>query len=113
MKTSYTLVFASILFLTATAAWAGDGPVASCKQPTVPADHASDVVVKYFNKHRLEYKDCIDKFIDEQKAIVDANATGNPQKAQQAHDAAEVAQKEYNDFVEALNQHAKELEEKQ
>jgi len=65
------------------------------------------VVVKYFNKHRLEYKACVDKFVEQQKAIVDANSTSNPQKALEAHDAAEAVLKQYNDFVDTLNAHAK------
>jgi len=94
-------------------AFADDAPVNQCKQPPVPSDQASDVVVKYFNKHRLEYKSCVDKFVEEQKAVVDANSTSNPAKAQAAYDAALKAQKEYNDFVESLNQHAKEQAEKE
>ncbi len=68
------------------------------------------MVVKYFNKHRLEYKTCVDKFVEQQKAIVDANASTNPQKAQAAHDAAEAVLKQYNDFVDKLNEHAKSQE---
>jgi hypothetical protein len=113
MKTPYTLLQASILSLAAASAFADDAPVNQCKQPPIPSDQASDVVVKYFNKHRLEYKSCIDKFVEDQKAVVQANSTANPQKAQAAYDAAEKAQKEYNDFVDALNQHAKDQEEKQ
>jgi hypothetical protein len=73
----------------------------NCQQPAVPGSQASDLVVKQFNKHRTKYQECIDKFVDEQRAF--QKSTTDVAKGNQAFEAAEVAQKEYNAFVDEVN----------
>jgi hypothetical protein len=82
-------------------AFADELPKHNCHQPVVPNSQASDLVVKQFNKHRAKYQECIDKFVEEQRAF--QKSTADTVKGNQAFDAAEVAQKEYNDFVDEVN----------
>jgi hypothetical protein len=100
MKSITTTLLLSVL---ATSAFAQEAPKNPCHQPVMPNAQSSDMVIKYFNKHMLEYKSCIDIFVAEQRAIVKANETTDAPKAKQAFDAAEVAQKEYNAMVDELN----------
>jgi hypothetical protein len=93
------------LLLSALAApvFADELPKHSCNKPTIPNAQASEVVIKYFNKHMAEYKTCIDKFVTEQRAIVTANQNTDAAKASRSHDAAEAAIKEYNAYIEEIN----------
>ncbi|MET3106874.1 hypothetical protein AAKU67_002374 [Oxalobacteraceae bacterium GrIS 2.11] len=83
-------------------AFAGDEATSGCKTPTIPIAQASDVVVKYFNKHREAYEKCITKFVTEQQEIVKSEK--DVAKANAAHDAAEAAIKEYNNFMAQLKE---------
>jgi hypothetical protein len=84
-------------------ALAEEAPKNPCEKPALPNSQASEMVIKYFNKRVGAYKVCIDKFVDEQRAF--AKQSTDVTKANQAFDAAEVAQKEYNALVEELNAH--------
>ena len=95
------LTFLSISLLS-TAALADDSPKHNCKVPIIPSTQASPVVRKYFDKHSLEYRDCIKKFVDEQHDI--EKITSNSTAQALAHDSAEAATKEYNDFMAVLNE---------
>jgi hypothetical protein len=77
-------------------------PKHECQQPVIPMETASDVVRKYFEKKHKKYSECITKFVDEQSAI--AKNSTDVAKANQAHDAAEAAIKEYNDFMAILTE---------
>jgi len=99
MKTISALVLA-LLF--SAHAFAGEQTNSECKIPTIPIPQASDVVVKYFNKHREAYEKCINKFVKEQQEIVKTEK--DVAKANAAHDAAEAAIKEYNNFMAELKE---------
>lgn len=73
-----------------------------CKAPNIPIPQASDVVVKFFNKRVETFKKCIEKFVDEQRSA--SKTTTDVTKANMAHDAAERATKQYNDFMAELNE---------
>jgi len=107
-----TLTLGLLICLFSAAAGAQEITKPSCKQPPMPSDQSSDMVVKYFNKHRIEYDKCMNKFVDEQKAIVAANEKTDPAKAKQAYDSAEAALKELNAFIDALNEHSKTQDDK-
>ena len=83
-------------------AHADDQPKSDCKQPVVPAVDASPLVVKYFYKHMDEYKKCISKFVAEQQGI--EKNTADTVKQTIAHNAAESAIKEFNDFMALANE---------
>lgn len=93
-----------ILFtaLVSTQTWADDLAKPNCKQPVIPIPNASEVVVKYFKKHGVEYEKCIDKFVKEQQEIAKTDTV--VAKANAAHDAAESAIAEYNKFMEEVNE---------
>lgn len=74
----------------------------NCKQPAIPQPLASDLVVKYFDKHVLQYKACITKFVADQTAI--SKTSKDVAAANAAHDAAEAAIKEANDFIAAIDE---------
>lgn len=74
----------------------------NCEQPTIPITQASDMVLRYFNKRSEKYKACISKFVEEQRAI-SVKAT-DVVTANAAHDAAEAAILEYNNYMEKLNE---------
>ena len=95
-----SLAITLLATLLAAQAVAQDAPN-PCHQPVMPNSQSSDTVIKYFNKHMLEYKACIDKYVEEQRAI--AKQTADPTKSNLAFAAAEAAQKEYNAMVDALN----------
>ena len=98
----YLLSILSATFLLSTSAMADEPVKHPCNIPVVPIPQASDVVVKYFNKHVLEYKTCIAKFVEEQSAISKSNP--DPVIANAAHDAAEATIKEYNAFMALLDE---------
>jgi hypothetical protein len=90
-----------LLITLAAPAFADDLPKHDCQQPVLPNAQSSESVVKYFNKRLATYKACIDKFVEEQRAI--AKQATDTAKANQAFEAAEVAQKEYNAIADELN----------
>lgn len=97
MRTLSVLLLASFFSSLAFA----DQPLASnCKQPTIPNPQSSDMVVKFFNKHHEEYSKCIDKFVKEQQAIYKGST--DPVVSSAAHDAAEAAIKEFNNYTALL-----------
>jgi hypothetical protein len=102
-----SLALAMILSVMSSATMAQEIIKPPCHQPPMPNDQSSDTVVKFFNKHRMEYQACMEKFADEQKALVETYGKTDPAKANIAHESAEAALKEYNAFVDALNAHAK------
>ena len=98
MKPLILLILATLISSTAMA----DEPAKhNCTKPVIPIPQASDLVNKYFHKHLKEYDACMAKFTDEQEAI--AKNSANVGKANAAHDAAEAAIKEHNDFIEEVN----------
>ena len=97
MKKISVLLFTTFL---CAQAFADEPAKADCKQPTIPIPQASDIVVKYFNKHRDAYESCIGKFVKAQQEI--AKSESNAVKANAAHDAAEAAINEYNTFMAEL-----------
>jgi hypothetical protein len=102
MKSLFLILLATFL---SAHALADDLTKPDCKQPTVPNPMASDLVMKQFTKKKTAYDACINKFIDEQREI--AKTTTDVLKANLAHDAAESAVKEYNDYMEVLNARTK------
>src|ERR1700691_1477506 len=98
MKLPSVVLLASAL---AAPAFAAEGPKNPCEQPTIPDIHASELVTKLFNRRGIEYKKCMDQFIEEQRNIY-KQAT-DAAKSNAAFEAAEDAAKEYNAFVEKVN----------
>ena len=94
------LATAALIGLVSLQAMAEDTPHHDCKQPTIPQVQASDSVRHFFEKRSNNYKSCISKFVDEQKAIY--TNTTDPVIAKQSHEAAEAAIKEFNDFQDKL-----------
>ena len=90
------------LVLICSTALANEPQKTACNQPTIPQPLASDLVIKYFDKHVLQYKACITKFVDEQTAI--SKTSTDVAVANAAHDAAEAAIKESNDFIAAIDE---------
>jgi len=82
-------------------AMADEPAKSNCALPTIPIPQASDLVNKYYHKHVKEYNACIAKFIDEQEAI--SKNSPDVVKANAAHDAADAAIKEHNQFIEDAN----------
>jgi hypothetical protein len=98
MKALIPLMFATLFSSTAMA----DEPAKSnCTRPVIPPAIASDLVNKYYHKHVKEFDKCVAKFIDEQEAI-SKNST-DAAKANAAHDAADAAIKDHNEFIEEVN----------
>jgi len=79
-----------------------------CEQPTIPSVRASEMVTKYFNKHGVEYKKCILKFVDEQQKI--SKESTDYAKSNAAFQSAEAATKEYNEFIEKVNERNSKVE---
>ena len=90
--------------LIAGTAYADDANKHSCQQPPIPGRMASDLVMKSFSKRSETYKKCISDFVAERRTFVDANSKTNVPAAQAAHDAAEAAIVEYNDYIKQLNE---------
>ena len=83
-------------------AMAADAPKNPCNRPEIPNRQASDMVMKMFNKHMLEYKKCINDFVVERRAFAEASKDGAA--SAQAHDAAEAAIAEYNEQIAKLSE---------
>jgi hypothetical protein len=96
------VVAALVASLVAGSAYADDANKHNCQQPPMPNKMASDLVMKSFNKHSETYKKCISDFVAERRAFVEAHST-DVAAAQPAHDAAEAAIVEYNDYIKKLN----------
>jgi hypothetical protein len=101
MKLVVSALFASLFAINA---FAEDAPKIPCERPDIPSRMASDLVMKSFNKHSATYKKCISDFVNERRAFVDSHATTDVPAAQAAHDAAEAAIDQYNDFIKQLNE---------
>jgi len=99
MKTLSGLAF---VLLFTSSAWADDVVKPDCQQPIVPIANASEIVTKMFEKRGKAYEKCIDKFVKEQQAISAGNT--DVAKANAAHDAADLAIKEYNEFMVRVNE---------
>jgi hypothetical protein len=99
MRSLHAVLLASAL---AAPAFADEVLKSPCETPTIPSVHASEMVTKNFNRHGVEYKKCMLKFVDEQRKIA-AEATDYA-KSDAAAQAAEAAIKEYNDFTEKVNE---------
>ena len=102
LLTLSTTLFASLI---SNQTFADDLAKSSCVQPIIPQPYASDVVLKQFEKKMDKYKTCITKFIDEQQDL--SKSSPDTVKANLAHDAAQSAIKEYNDFMAARNERTK------
>ncbi len=63
-----------------------------CKQPEYPGRLAPERVFKEFNADMVSYKDCLQKFTSDQRAL-----------AQTYIDAGNAAVAEYNEFVASIN----------
>jgi hypothetical protein len=92
----------AVLVLSVSAnAFAEDAQTTPCQKPEIPLRNASDMVIKYFKKHKDAYKACIQKYVDDQREI--AKNTTDPVKAGEAHDLAEKAVVEFNEFAKELD----------
>lgn len=96
-------VIALAASLVASSAFADDANKHSCNQPPMPNKLASDIVMKSFNKHSETYKKCISDFVADRRTFVEAHEKTDVPAAQAAHDAAEAAIMEYNDYIKKLN----------
>ena len=92
-------------FFVCAEALAGDVAHHTCVQPVIPQALAQDYILKLFDRKTTTYKDCINKFIDEQRKIY--QTSNDVATANLAHDAAETAIKEYNNFLEQVNERNK------
>jgi hypothetical protein len=99
MKMSLMLLLTCVV---CTNALADDLTPNNCKQPTIPSTLASDTVKIYFEKHNKQYKLCMKQFVDDQRAL--SKSSQDVAVANRAHDSAEAAIKEFNDFTDALNE---------
>jgi hypothetical protein len=106
-----SLPISLLLLALAAPAFADDLPKHNCQQPVLPNAQSSETVVKFFNKRFATYKTCIDKFVEEQRSI--SKNTTDVAKANQAFEAAEAAQKEYNAMADELNSRKPDEEERQ
>ncbi|MBV8466340.1 MAG: hypothetical protein JO218_10400 [Burkholderiales bacterium] len=86
---------ALIASFTATAAFAADAPKPKCEKPDVPnkLTLSSELATKAFQRHMNQYKDCINAFVAEQKAIADT-----------AFKAGNDAVNEYNAFAKEVQE---------
>jgi hypothetical protein len=96
------LLSALALGVMAASAHADDG--VPCTKPVIPNRQASDQVIKMFNKRNEAYKVCIKKYVDEKRAIVDAEKDKDRAKAEKANGDAEAAIKEFNAYSEEAAQ---------
>lgn len=102
MKHSSILLL-SILF--ATVSYADEAQKYNCTKPVIPNPQASDVVTKYFNKHVKDYKTCVEKYVEIQRAV--GKSAADVPTAAAANEAAEVVIKEYNGFMTELDERNK------
>jgi hypothetical protein len=65
---------ALLVSLTTASAFAADAPKPSCNKPNLPSKVVlqSELAAKAFQRHMNEYKQCIDTFVQEQKATAEA-----------------------------------------
>jgi hypothetical protein len=96
-------VVALVASLVAVNAYADDANKHNCQQPPIPGKMASDLVMKSFNKRSDAYKKCINDFVNDRRTFVEAHST-EVAVAQPAHDAAEAAINEYNEYIKNLNE---------
>jgi len=64
----------------------------ACEKPDPPGRLASDTQKKVFDRTFKKYKECIQKFIEDQQTVAKA-----------ASEASKIAYDEYNDFVTEYN----------
>lgn len=94
-------LIAFLLLFTSTFAFADEPTKHNCAQPPIPNKFTSDNALKAIDKKTKVYKECIQKFVDEQQSIM-RNTTDVP-TANKAHDAAEAAIQELNAYIKARN----------
>ena len=95
----------SILFIALLSyghAFADDVVKSECKQPVILNPLASNLATEYFNKRRDAYEKCINSFVKQQQDLMKSEVI--VVKANAAHDAADAAIKEFNEFTAALNE---------
>jgi hypothetical protein len=98
MKSLFFLLTATLI---SSQAFADAPPQHNCTQPVVPNTMASDIAKSHYQKMLTTYKECMSKYVEDQQAI--AKTATDMTTATLAHDAAESAIKEYNDFIAKLN----------
>ncbi|PRC94186.1 hypothetical protein [Solimicrobium silvestre] len=98
MKLLFPFILAALF---STQVLADEPAMHNCKQPPVPGKFASATQLKEIDKNTRTYKACMMKFADEQQEI-SKNAT-EVAAANKAHDAAEAAIKEFNDYMKLRN----------
>lgn len=81
---------------------AADIPKNPCNKPVVPNRMESDSTVKSFTKHMETYKKCISDFVAERREFSEHST--DKAAAAEAHNAAEAAIVEFNNFAKEVNE---------
>ena len=102
MKSIYLLILTSLFAISALAVESNDH---GCSQPIIPNVQASPLLMKMFDKRSEAYKKCMQKYVEDQQAISKNSVVVDVANA--AHEKAEAAIKEYNLYMDSLNERNK------